>query len=751
MATVTEERSKTKAKAKFGQRALKAGYATKEQLTECLKLQKKYEKAGKKVPKIGELMVHRGYMSKDQVAAVLKKMKKAAQAAKNGAGDGDELEETAAEAGEEADAQEAEDAEEAGDAEDADEQAQAPKKAARKKPKREIPRLDIGTIHAKEFMVEDRMGEDPLGEIYLVRQDSKERPAYMIIVDPAMTADKSFKKQLVDRMKIMARLDHPNVQKLYTFGKSKGCYYVGLEYVKGEEAAEKLRARKPQDYTMVMSAWAQLIDALRALHASGLVHGYINPDHVTLAKDRATLTRCGTPWTPEYALADWGRLTPSYYAPEVLRGEEPTAASDVFSIGAIIYHLMTGSSAFTADSPEDAADRAEKGAPSARKYNGRIPGEVADLLGTLIAPDPADRPSDLAALKRQIAKLPQDIQTRVAMNYGAVLGAAAKPSTSQAKAPSRPGSGTTQRERPSSPGTQAPGKGPESGRKVRSTRTMNYADLVAQMQKDDEEQTKQERASGRVGKDGRTSLADMAKSGGKAYRRIDANEQKGLPKNVVIGLLVFAGVCALGGVGFYFWAKARQDKINEGIRLAEAERNKQPEKIDVKVTPAEERARQRAERRDQQWRDVQKMVDKLSEFDRKKLEQAIRLTDGVIRQGRKGWPFLGDAYQLLGRLQYYWTYSALNDDTIPTSVKKDHVGLAERALQSAIRAYNQEGAESDLELKLHAWMPERKEPTLFTYGGSKGIPPQRKLKMDKTKESLREIEVLQAGIKARPF
>ena len=123
------------------------------------------------------------------------------------------------------------------------------------------PQLNPGDIYAG-FDVERKFDSDPLGDRYLARDTRKDRAILIRIFDPAQLLDSILKKKLLDQARTASKLDHPHIQRIVTLGKSKSCYYLATEYVRGETLHDKLRGRKPLDYLETMKIFAETVDAL---------------------------------------------------------------------------------------------------------------------------------------------------------------------------------------------------------------------------------------------------------------------------------------------------------------------------------------------------------------------------------------------------------------------------------------------------------------------------------------------------------
>jgi len=572
------------------------------------------------------------------------------------------------------------------------------------------PDLRSGTTYA-ELTVEERIERDALADAYIARGGSGDEAVDLVVLDPTITRDPAIRGALVDGMRALARVDHPHVQRLRSFGKSKGCYYAAFAYVAGEPANEKLRGRKPQDYAATVAHLRQLASGLAALHAAGAVHGRIGPRTVLLAPERATLARPGLPLVLELERAAWTRLMPVYLAPEVLAGQPCDARADVFALGCLAYHLLAGTAPYRADAMDEAALRIAAGAPGLRKHNQRVPAEAADAIARMIAPDPAQRFADAAELGRVLAGLPREVSTHVAMDYASALGAAAfAEPTAAPTAPSPERTGAT------------------SGRTTSRPRPANYRELVASMNEAAASDLAREREASSTRT--RTSLADLALAG-RSYRALATRATGGVPARVV-GLAASVLVCvALGSGAFYASSVQHQDRLNMEITSGPRPGIQEGAQVDPNSgkAPPPTADEIRARLADDCQTVYSRVLDELRKLEiwdprtsRERLDRLSRmLLEGCIDRGKKKgfeWTYLADAYNLRGRIEFYWVYTDRFFE-VSDSVRKDHIGIAHRDLQTALRLYALSDAQTQFRLRIHPWMPEHRQSAHFVLDAHK--------------------------------
>ncbi len=200
-----------------------------------------------------------------------------------------------------------------------------------------------------------------------------------------------------------ARLTHPNVVATYDVGTEGDHVFLVMELVQGPDLAKLMRTSGLPAAALVEDIALQGARALDAAHAAGIVHRDVKPGNLLMAPDGTLkMTDFGIAKQTGSETTGLGVLlgTASYVAPEQVRGEPATAASDWYSFGCVLHELLTGTPPFTGPTV-DVVMRQHLDVPPPPVTRADVPPELANLVAHLLAKDPADRPSsehDVAAL-----------------------------------------------------------------------------------------------------------------------------------------------------------------------------------------------------------------------------------------------------------------------------------------------------------------------------------------------------------------
>ncbi len=205
------------------------------------------------------------------------------------------------------------------------------------------------------------LGAGGMGEVYRARDTRLNRTVAIKILPLQFTADASALQRFEREAKTISGLNHPNICVLYDVGRQDGLEYLVMEYVDGETLAQRLeKGALPQE--QVLKYGAQIAEALDKAHRSGIVHRDLKPGNVMLTASGAKLLDFGlaketvplaslatvTGSSPVSPLTQQGMIvgTFQYMSPEQIEGKELDGRSDIFSLGAVLYEMVTGNRAF---------------------------------------------------------------------------------------------------------------------------------------------------------------------------------------------------------------------------------------------------------------------------------------------------------------------------------------------------------------------------------------------------------------------
>lgn len=258
------------------------------------------------------------------------------------------------------------------------------------------------------YEVESVVGAGGIGILYRARQLRLDRPVALKLVEPDVARDPVVRERLRREARMVAALDHPNVVPLYEAGEEGGTVYVVTRWVEGTELGTLILERGPLEPARAARIVAQIAAALATAHAKGLVHRDVKPSNVILTReDHVYLTDFGlakrAATAPGLTAVDQMRGTVDYVAPELIEGSEPDARSDVYSLGCVLFEMLSGEPPFAGQRGGMAKMWAQVNAepPSVRERRGDVPPELEQTMRRAMAKRPEMRPT-AAALRADV-------------------------------------------------------------------------------------------------------------------------------------------------------------------------------------------------------------------------------------------------------------------------------------------------------------------------------------------------------------
>jgi serine/threonine protein kinase len=259
------------------------------------------------------------------------------------------------------------------------------------------------------------LGHGAMSVVDLAHDIELDRPVALKRLAENLARDEDLRRRFLREARLAARLAHPNVVRVFDVGEAEGRPFIAMEYVDGETLAELVARRGPLPAAEVATLGVQACGALSAAHAAGLVHRDVKPQNLLLRRDGVlklgdfgiAVGYEGTRLT----LAGTVLGTAGYLAPEQARGEQVTAAADIYAAGAVLYELLT------AEPPRKATALADLGAedgfrpPDVARRVRSAPAELVAVVDACLSFRPEDRPSSAAAIARRLAPLVSEAQT----------------------------------------------------------------------------------------------------------------------------------------------------------------------------------------------------------------------------------------------------------------------------------------------------------------------------------------------------
>lgn len=260
-----------------------------------------------------------------------------------------------------------------------------------------------GSVLSDRYRIDRRLATGGMGSVYVATDERLGREVAVKLLKEELADDERFVERFRREARAAGALTHPNVANVYDFAQHDGHHYIVMELVRGDDLARVLREQGPLGAERSARITAQIASALHHAHSAGLVHRDIKPPNVIVGEDdRVKVTDFGIARAiGDSTLTATGSVlgTAHYISPEQASGTEIGPATDIYSLGIVLYEMLTGSLPFTGDSAVAVAMRhVSDDVPPPSELNPDVPSALDDAVGTATAKDPARRFADAATM-----------------------------------------------------------------------------------------------------------------------------------------------------------------------------------------------------------------------------------------------------------------------------------------------------------------------------------------------------------------
>src|SRR5947199_2535420 len=275
----------------------------------------------------------------------------------------------------------------------------------------------INTLFDGRYRILRKLGTGGMANVYLAEDEVLGRRVAIKILNDRHAGDDQFVERFRREAKNAASLSHPNIVSIYDRGEAEGTYYIAMEYLDGRSLKELIVARGPAPVNVAIDYARQILAAIRFAHRHGIVHRDIKPHNVLVdGEGRLKVTDFGIARAGASQMTEAGSIigTAQYLSPEQAKGAPVDQTSDLYSVGVVLYELLTGVVPFNGDTPVEIAMKhlsAVPEAPSTKRAE--IPRDLDLIILRALAKDPSERyqsaeemDADLTRVARGVAISP---------------------------------------------------------------------------------------------------------------------------------------------------------------------------------------------------------------------------------------------------------------------------------------------------------------------------------------------------------
>jgi eukaryotic-like serine/threonine-protein kinase len=258
--------------------------------------------------------------------------------------------------------------------------------------------FESGHIIDGRYRVLHRLGAGGMADVYLAQDQQLDREIALKLLHRRFAEDPGFVERFRREAQAAASLQHPNVVSVFDRGSVEGTYYIAMEYLEGRTLKRLIREEAPLETNRAIDLTVQMLKAARFAHRRGVIHRDLKPHNVIVDdNDHVKVTDFGIARAGASDMTETGSImgTAQYLSPEQAQGHAVSAPSDLYSIGIVLYEMLTGRVPFDGESPVTIALKHVSEAPvPPSQINPDIPSALEQVVMWALNKDPADRPAD---------------------------------------------------------------------------------------------------------------------------------------------------------------------------------------------------------------------------------------------------------------------------------------------------------------------------------------------------------------------
>ncbi len=275
----------------------------------------------------------------------------------------------------------------------------------------------IGKVLNQRYQVIKRLGSGGMATVYQGLDLKELRFVSLKVLKEQFVHDEAFTRRFQREAEAVSRLSHPNIVHFYGVGKDHGIPYIVMEYVEGETLKEKIAREAPLPVDEAVRIAMDICDALEYAHQQQIVHRDIKPHNVLIsAEGTVKVSDFGIAQASSEATITHGTVLGSvhYCSPEQAKGAVVSGQSDLYSLGVVLYEMLTGELPFSGDTPVTVAlKHLQEPYPPAYEKNRFIPQSLENVLARALAKDPRQRYQSAAQMRADLT---------IALQPGGVIG-----------------------------------------------------------------------------------------------------------------------------------------------------------------------------------------------------------------------------------------------------------------------------------------------------------------------------------------
>ncbi|MGD9346329.1 MAG: protein kinase [Candidatus Aminicenantes bacterium] len=276
--------------------------------------------------------------------------------------------------------------------------------------------LATGTTFAGRYQIIEELGKGGMGRVYKALDKEINAKVALKLIKPEISADRKTIERFRKELKIARDITHKNVCRMYDLNKEGDSYFITMEYVSGEDLKSFIRRSRQLTIGTAITIAKQVCEGLSEAHKSGVVHRDLKPSNIMIDNEgNVRIMDFGIArFLKEKGITGTGVIigTPEYMSPEQVEGKELDQRSDIYSLGIVLYEMVTGQVPFEGDTPFALGMKHKSEIPhDPRKHNAQIPDDLSQVILRCLEKEKEKRCENADELRDELEKVEKGIPT----------------------------------------------------------------------------------------------------------------------------------------------------------------------------------------------------------------------------------------------------------------------------------------------------------------------------------------------------
>jgi serine/threonine protein kinase len=262
----------------------------------------------------------------------------------------------------------------------------------------EVPKeeLTTGSTFAGRYQIIEELGRGGMGRVYKATDTKIKEKVALKLIKPEIASDKKTLERFSNELRIARRITHKNVGKMFDINEEEGTHYITMEYVSGQDLRGLIRQSGKLGIETALSIAKQACEGLSEAHKTGVIHRDLKPSNIMIDREgNVRIMDFGSARSlKERGITGAGVMigTPDYMSPEQAEAKAVDQRSDIYSLGVILYEMVTGRVPFEGDTALSIAMRHKSEIPKdPKEYNAQVPSDLSNLILRCLEKDKENR------------------------------------------------------------------------------------------------------------------------------------------------------------------------------------------------------------------------------------------------------------------------------------------------------------------------------------------------------------------------